>query len=194
MEKYLNLLPTNGKKPNLYLQTMKRPKPFCWYTSSPLGINRVHSVVTEMLKNSGLDGFFTNHSLRRTCATRLFQAGADVKLVKEITGHVSDSVHKYQTTSDDQRMHLSSIIQGDVLPIKLSQAEPMHVVEEPKSVPVENKFHLGKLKLPVSTVKIDQNAEKVQTNMQSVSDVIANAVKSVGSRRAKLTIEVELLD
>ena len=103
IEKYLNLLPLVGVKPNLYLQSLKKTKPHCWYSTVPVGINSIRKVVGEMLKNAGLDGYFTNHSLRRTCATQLFQAGQDVKLVKEITGHVSDSVYKYQITSDAQK-------------------------------------------------------------------------------------------
>ena len=65
-----------------------------------------------MLKDAGLDGFFTNHSLRRTAATRLFRAGESVKLIKEVTGHISDAVEKYQMTSNEQRMRIRSIIQG----------------------------------------------------------------------------------
>ena len=87
-----------------------------------------------ILKNAGLDGFFTNHSLCRTCATRLFQAGQSTKIMKEITGHVSDTVHKYQTTSDEQRMVVSEIIQGNEPQRKLSEAPCMEIVELPKEV------------------------------------------------------------
>ena len=78
-----------------------------------------------------------------------------MKLVKEITGHVSDAVHKYQTTSDEQRMKLSEIIQGDVEPVKLSQAAPMEIVDEVKESNLADKFKLDKLKLPISTVNLD---------------------------------------
>ena len=111
--KYMSLLPKEGAKPNLYLQSLRKPKPHCWYSTCPLGINKVHKVVGNMLKDVGLDGFFTNHSLRRTATTCLFRAGKNVKLIKEITGHVSNAVGKYEITSDAQRMELSSIIQGE---------------------------------------------------------------------------------
>ena len=55
---------------------------------------------------------FTNHSLRRSGATRLFQANVDRKLVKEATGHSSDAVDAYQVTSDQQRQRLSKVIAG----------------------------------------------------------------------------------
>ena len=103
IEKYFALLPLTRIKPNLYLQTLCKTKPNCWYSTVPIGIYSLRKVVSSMLKDAGLDGYFTNHSLHRTCATRLFQAGENSKIVKEITGHVSDAVNKYQETSNEQR-------------------------------------------------------------------------------------------
>ena len=191
IEKYLNLLPKDGKKPNLYLQSLKKPRPYCWYSSTPIGINKLRSVVSSMLRDAGLNGFFTNHSLRRTCATRLFQAGQDVKLVKEITGHVSDAVTKYQTTSDMQRMSVSSIIQGDVQPFKLSQAEGMQVVQEDKPISNQEKFMLPKFELPVMSKK---HEEAEGDSIIQVSNVIESAVQAVGNRKAKITVQVEMLE
>ena len=195
VQKYLNLLPQWGKKPNFYLQSLKKVKPNVWYTTVPVGINSIRKVTGNLLKDAGLDGYFTNHSLRRTCATRLFQAGTDVKLVKEITGHISDAVHKYQTTSDAQRMAVSDVIQGNAP--KLSQANPMEVVPVPSQPSNEVKFVLPKLQLPVQVVKSSEVVGETVPNRdlaQNVSEVIKNAVTAIGTRKAKLTIEVELFD
>ena len=62
------------------------------------------------MKTAGIPGFFTNHTTRRTGGTRLFNAGVQRKLVKEVTGHASNAIDKYQITSDEQREMLSSII------------------------------------------------------------------------------------
>ena len=105
-------------------------------------------------------------------------------------GHVSDAVHKYQQTSDKQKMEVSGIIQGEIGEIKLSQAEPMHVVEVPKEASIEEKFKLPKLVLPIGT---KSEVEKKQ-NSENVCEMIQTAVSAVGSRKAKLTIHVELLD
>ena len=193
IEKYLNLLPLTGVKPNLYLQSLKWPRPNIWYNTVPVGINSIRKVVGSLLKDVGLDGYFTNHSLRRTCATRLFQAGEDVKLIKEVTGHISDAVTKYQETSDAQRMHVSSVIQGDVKPIKLSEAEPMEVVQDVKVPSIEDRCKLERLVLPIKT----ENRKELVENEQCASEVtniIKSAVSAVGSWKAKLTIHVELLD
>ena len=75
--------------------------------------------------------------------------------MKEITGHVSDAAHKYQSTSDAQRMSLSEIIQGDVpMSLNCHKQNSMEVVEVPKEVPNEVKYALPKLVLP-KVVKSD---------------------------------------
>ena len=64
------------------------------------------------MKRGDIQGYFTNHSLRRTGGTRLFRAGVDRKLVKEVTGHRSDAVDAYQITGHNQRKLISSVVQG----------------------------------------------------------------------------------
>ena len=197
VEKYLSLILYGGMKGNLYVQSFKRPKPSMWYSTQPVGINKICKVISSMLRNAGLDGFFTNHSLCRTCATRLFQAGQSSKLVKEITGHISDAVDKYQVTSDAQRMALSSIVQGNVNEVKLSQSEPMQVVDDVKSVSNEEKCKLPKLVLPVKMSTVTKNCEcKANSNEQAVAvgNLVESAVHAIGNRRAKVTIEVQLME
>ena len=183
VEKYINLLPLTGSKPNFYLQSLKKVRPNCWYSSVPVRINSIRKVVGELLKEAGLDGYFTYHSLRCTCATRLFQAGTNVKLVKEVTGHVSDSVYKYQTTSDAQKMSVSSIVQGDIPPIKLSEAAPMEVVQYHKEKPLEEKCKLDKLVLPIQVQKQGKSEESVASN---IGHIVELAVKSVAIEKQSL--------
>ena len=91
---------------------MEKPTPSQWYGEQIVGINSLRKVVGSMLKDGKLDGYFTNHNLRRSGTTRLFQNGIDRKLVKEFMGHSSDAVDNYQVTSDEQRAQMSKIIQG----------------------------------------------------------------------------------
>ena len=112
--KYLGLCPQNYvKKSHLYLQSLKCPTPKQWYGREVVGQNKIKEVVKNLLSSAKIDGYFTNHSLRRSGGTRLFQAGVDRKLVKEVTGHRSDAVDAYQITSDEQRESLSKIIAGE---------------------------------------------------------------------------------
>ena len=77
-------------------------------------LNTLKKTVSELLKNAKLDGFFINHSLRRSSATHLFQAGVDKKIIREITGHRSDTLDKYSVTSDAQKIHVSNVLAGEV--------------------------------------------------------------------------------
>ena len=181
IEKYIKLLPTTGAKPNFYLQSLRFTKPKLWYCETPLGINKVRSVVSDMLKHAGLDGFFTNHSLRRTAATHLFRAGKNVKLIKEITGHVSDAVEKYEITSDQQRMELSSIIQGEKVSETIHQSEGNGNING-KQAPVQE------LHLEADGTSNFENKEN------SINNVIKTTVQATGNRKARVSITIDFLD
>ena len=114
VDKYMSLCPEVGKskKANFYLRSLENRYPVQWYGDQPVGKNTLTKVVGNLLKSAQLDGYFTNHSLQRTSATRLFQAGVDTKIVREITGHVSDAINKYQVTSHDQKKEVSDILKG----------------------------------------------------------------------------------
>ena len=56
-----------------------------------MGINKLNDILPEMCKAAGLKRK-TSHCLRVTCASSLFNAGVGEKLIRERTGHRSDSV------------------------------------------------------------------------------------------------------
>ena len=114
IDKYMSLLPPvrDGKKDNFYLRSLNRYTPAQWYGEQVVGLNTLRKMMKQITENSNIQGFFTNHSLCRSGITRLFQAGVDRKIVKEFSGHASDTVDKYQITSDQQHAELSSIIAG----------------------------------------------------------------------------------
>jgi len=60
----------------------------------------------------GVIGMFTLHSLRATCATRMYIHGLDEQRIKEITEHTSIAVRSYKRTSLDQQMESSFILQN----------------------------------------------------------------------------------
>ena len=64
-----------------------------------------------MCKAANIPGFKTNHSLRVSAATRLFQKGVDEQLIMERTGHRSlDGVRTYKRVSSQQHRMLSGIL------------------------------------------------------------------------------------
>ena len=52
----------------------------------------------------------TSHSLRVTCATRLFQESVPEKLIRERTGHRSNVLFRYEKKSAEQERNVSDLL------------------------------------------------------------------------------------
>ena len=112
-KKYTALLPqgTNCKK--FYLRPKKVAHPSVWYCDQAYGVNKVKGVIKEICKKAGLDGKFTNHSLRATCATRMYDGNVPEQLIKETTGHRSECVRTYKRTGDHLCQNASSTVSSN---------------------------------------------------------------------------------
>ena len=105
--------PMNGKSLDFYL----RPKreillsSTTWFDDAPVGIHRLQSTVGRICKDAGMVGYYTNHSLRATAATRMYDEGMDEQLISEKTGHSSTAVRSYKRTSDQQQKEVSNVVQ-----------------------------------------------------------------------------------
>ena len=56
-----------------------------------MGHQKLSTIVADMVDRAGLQGKVTNHSLRATAASRLYESDVDEQLVVETTGHRSTS-------------------------------------------------------------------------------------------------------
>lgn len=113
MRKYLDLTPPGATEMGLYLKPLEKPREDVWYSKQYLGHNTLKKMVSEIMQEGGCGGLgkFTNHSLRATTATRLYQANVDEQLIAEQTGHKSlDSLRRYKRTSPEQRQIVSNIL------------------------------------------------------------------------------------
>ena len=63
-----------------------------------------------MTEKAGIPGFFSNHSLRSTCATSLYHANIGEQVIQEITRHRSLAVRSYKRTCYKQRQIASNCI------------------------------------------------------------------------------------
>ncbi|KXJ06320.1 hypothetical protein AC249_AIPGENE23591 [Exaiptasia diaphana] len=80
------------------------------FEQRPLGENKLNGILPdELCAKAGLPRK-TAHSLRITTATRLFQSGIEEKLIRDRTGHKSDSLFKYERVSNQQLKQASSIL------------------------------------------------------------------------------------
>ena len=108
---YQSKCPSTRPKDAFYLQPLKKPTENCWYSPRPIGHCSLDNTVSRLCKSAGIEGYKTNHSLRVTTATRLFQAGVDEQLIMERTGHHStDGIRTYKRSSVQQQEKISDIL------------------------------------------------------------------------------------
>ena len=112
VQKYLNLLPPPRTCQKLYLRPRVKFNAAVWYCDQPYGNHKVSSTIKDMCSKAGLVGKFTNHSLRATSASRMYENDIPEQVIKEITGHRSEAVRMYKRTPDVIRERASLTING----------------------------------------------------------------------------------
>ena len=109
-KKYTNLLPQSKNCAKFYLRPKKNFSLCVWNCDQPYGFNKIKNTVKEVCKEAGIEGKYTNHSLRATCASRMYQNSVPEQIIKETTGHKSDCVRVYKRTSDNLRETASKVV------------------------------------------------------------------------------------
>ncbi len=120
--KYHSRLPLKCNCSALYLRPRKVFTDDAWFQDSPVGINKLCNVVKDLTREAGLNGNFTNYSLRLMAATCLYQGGVEEQVICELTGHHSLSIQLYKCTHDSQKMHASDVLKNN--PVKKWQLSP----------------------------------------------------------------------
>ena len=71
-QKYCGLMPESIRCRKLYLRPRKNFNAKVWYCDQPYGVNRIKTTVKTICEEAGIEVHFTNHSLRTSCASRMF--------------------------------------------------------------------------------------------------------------------------
>ena len=101
-QEYVRHCPTERKTDAFYLTPLRKPKCDVWYSKIAVGHNTLDKTVKRLCAAAGIKGFKTNHSLRVTNATRLFQNGVDEQLIMSRTGHRSiEGVRTHKRISEE---------------------------------------------------------------------------------------------
>ena len=179
--KYISLCPPNyQKKENFYLQSLQKPTPKLWYGEQVVGSHTLSKVIKTLMSDAEIEGYFTNHSARHTGGTRLFQAGVERKLVKEMTGHTSDAVDKYQKTSHEQIKMMSEVLQS-----KPCTATSTRASKSPGFIDVpKNKVTEEKVQKEVVTEECANN------NVGLMVNNIIEKIQIQGKTTIKIQIEI----
>ena len=169
LDLYLSKIPNEAKEKDVFyvrpLAHVKNPS-LPWYTSVPVGRNSLNQMVPKMCSEAQISGRKTNHSLRATGATELYNAGVPEKIIKEQTGHRStDGLRVYERTSQNQHQAVSKI---------LSSKQPTSYVQEMESVRANSSASPSPCTLPVppgsnSLPQMTFNNCRVNININPVS-------------------------
>ena len=115
---YMSKCPEDRPDGALYLKPLAKPTEQCWYHKIPIGHNSLQQTVCRLCVAAGIEGKFTNHSLRTTNATRLFEAKVDEQLIMQRTGHSSNAVRAYKRVGEKLRTVTSDVLNGTVTTTK----------------------------------------------------------------------------
>ena len=140
---YQSKCPKDRPNGAFYLKPLVNPKTPVWYSKQPIGHNTLMNMVRRLCQEAGIEGFFTNHSLRTTAATRLFEAGVDEQLIMLRTGHRSATgVRSYNRATSTLKKQTSAVLNDctntskvtdEPLP-KKAKVEELGTIVDPKNV------------------------------------------------------------
>ena len=81
-KEYMAHVPKDAPSNSFYLRPLKEPKGSIWYYKIAAGRETLGNVVAQVMKSVSFEGYYNNHSLRRTRATRLYDKGLPEQLIQ----------------------------------------------------------------------------------------------------------------
>ena len=200
-EKYVSHVPANRPDHAFYLRPLDRPSGEIWYACQPYGRTKIADTVKSLCVQAGIGGYRTNHSLRATSATRMFQENVDEQRICEITGHRSTAVRDYKRTSDSMKRNVSSIIQGlsgcDVPLVKMKKSCPAALGAPPKDPKCISDKFISHDNVSVASSRSDNQIDhsdsvKLATNSTSHDKSFHSDVPDDADSSKRITINVNL--
>ena len=90
-----------------------------------IGKNTLAGIMKEISKKAGLSQIYTNHCVRASTVTHLYQAGVDTQQICTITKHKNESTlsHYISSTSDEQKRSTSQLLSKSLVPYSSSNNE-----------------------------------------------------------------------
>ena len=116
-EKYMSCRPVLDSTTAFYLRSLQHPRNSprqekdVWFSCQAVDRQKLAGVVRSICEKAGFDGKRTNHSIRVTAATRMFEENIDEQLIKFVSGHRSNAVRDYKRPNN-LRKKVSCIVQG----------------------------------------------------------------------------------
>ena len=129
LDLYISKMPKKAKEMDYFylrpLESTPRNPSAPWYYASPVGEHKLGKMVKEMFCEVGVSGK-TNHSLRATGASALFQVNVPEKIIQERTGHRSvKALRLYERTTEQQHHQVSNILSSRMQQQPISWQNPL---------------------------------------------------------------------
>ena len=138
---YNSLCPKNRPDNAFYLTPLANPTEICWYKCCAIGHNKLAEVIPRLMKAANIPGYFTNHSLRVTATTRMYDAQLDEATIMSRTGHRSvDGVRAYKRTTN-RLQELSSAVLNNPTPGTSETKDEVLCSRYFKAEEIQNKEH-----------------------------------------------------
>ena len=91
LDRYISKLPLDAVEKDIFycrpLPSIPSDPTKPWYSATPVGKNQLNKMVFKMCEMAGIEGVKTNHSLRVSGASYLFDAGVPERIIQARTGH-----------------------------------------------------------------------------------------------------------
>lgn len=116
---YLSKLPKYAFEQDIFYLRPKRVTPSdpaaAWYENVPVGKNTLSTMVKDMCSEADILGK-TNHSLRATGTSMMFQNNVPEGIIQKVTGHTCRSIEAlrtYERVSVDQHKAVSKVLMAN---------------------------------------------------------------------------------
>ena len=187
---YVSKCPVDRPDGAFYLKPLAKPTQTCWYQKTPVGHNTLQKTVSRLCDSAGFDGHFTNHSLRATSATRLFEAKVDEQLIMQRTGHVSSAVRAYKRVGEKLRAVTSDVLNGCVN-INDETEEGDEVEGEKRGKPVKEKLQPGVSIIDIEDETKEGNEVQEQKQGKPVKEKLLPGINFIGVSNSTININYD---
>ena len=176
LDKYLERLPPDAEY--MYMRPLDKTNlKQTWYTKQRVGYNTLKGFIPKLFATSGLEGLYTNHSLRATSITRMFKADVPEKIIAEKSGHKSlKALRMYERTSSLQEQATGvAIMTGEQFSSGHNDVELSELIEKSDKKPdvdanaqggQSSKSEISPLQLPTFSGKLENCTININFNQQ----------------------------
>lgn len=108
-----------------------------WYDNMAVGKNTLGKIMARVSEEAKLSKRYTNHCIRSTCITNLYENGIEARHIMEISGHKSESsVRSYtKRLGENKQREISNILNRCVK--SETETAPKHPRTSSPSSPVQ---------------------------------------------------------